>query len=499
MQIRGYKSLVFFMQCLLFLTYGYTSKAQMPGGKAVKVSSQTQTMNGKKYYIHIVEQGQTVYAIARAYGLKEFEAVTKKDIHFLQVGDTVWLPCKGKSIQGAQAVTQAAQPAPAQAVADDEPMGPPAEIRPRVNPNSIVVSLMMPLHLSQSDKISTSKFDVEQRGKINYKSFEFIQFYEGLLIGLDKLSAKGCNVTLNVVDVEGSTDADVEKAFASHNVAQSDLLICLLQRQPFEKAAALARQHKLFIVNPISDRSEIVKGNPYVFKCMPSDEAKAKSIARSIHNEYAGAPIYVVHSNAKAEKPVLEMMRGILDQHKELQYTIVDWSASNKFINALKANSSAVVISLYDQGKDKNRVYVGNLLNKLSAFKTKTPSLYTFVDWSMTYSDVDFAQLQRLSYHTFYGEWDYGIAAHKEFVDNFRERYKTEPVNQYAGMANDIILYFVTGIQQKGTDFFKLPAIPNPHGMLFPITFSHNRADSGFENQSALIYRMQDYHLTPLK
>ena len=70
----------------------------MPGGKAVQVSHKTVMMNGKQYFVHIVDQGQTVYAIARAYGLKEVEAVTKKDIHFLHEGDTVWLPCKGQRL-----------------------------------------------------------------------------------------------------------------------------------------------------------------------------------------------------------------------------------------------------------------------------------------------------------------------------------------------------------------------------------------------------------------
>ena len=253
-----------------------STKAQMPGGTPVQVSHKTQLLNGKRYFVHVVEQGQTVYAISRAYGLKEVEAVTKKDIHFLQIGDTVWLPCKGQKLSDGTVAPKATDTrvtakeddpnakqtsAKTSSTANQE-MGATATIRPRVNPQSIVVSLMMPLNLSQMDKISTSKFDVEQRGKINYKSLEFIQFYEGMLLGLERLEKMGYNVTLNVVDVEGTSDEAVEQAFRSHNVAQSDLLIAMLTRQPFEKAAALAREAQLFIVNPVSDRAEIVAGNP---------------------------------------------------------------------------------------------------------------------------------------------------------------------------------------------------------------------------------------------
>ena len=493
---------------LLLVASGATARAQMPGGKAVEVSHKTQLLNGKRYFVHIVEQGQTVYAIARAYGLKEVEAVTKKDIHFLQIGDTVWLPCKGQKLSDgtvapkatevrASAKEEEAAP-PLSATTSQEGTGAAATIRPRVNPQSIVVSLMMPLNLSQMDKISTSKFDVEQRGKINYKSLEFIQFYEGLLLGLERLERMGYNVTLNVVDVEGTSDEAVEQAFRSHNVAQSDLLIAMLTRQPFEKVAALAREAQLFIVNPVADRQEIVVGNPYVFKCQPSTEAMARTAVRVIHRTLPGMPVYVVHSGAKAEQPALAALTAELDRYSDMKYTLVDWAKSSQLTTLLKGSGQSVVVSLYQQDKAKNRIYSSQLLNKLSAFKSRTPYLVTFDDWAAAYNDVDFAQLQNLNYHTFYADWDMANPQHKAFVDLFRERYKTEPTSTYAGMANDIILYFVCGIHQKGTDFFKSPAIVLPQGVLYPLSFSHTRADWGFENQQALLYRMTDFRFIPI-
>lgn len=496
---------------IILLVISAFAWAQMPGGSQVEVSHKTQIVNGKRYFVHVVEQGQTVYAIARAYGLKEVEAVTKKDVHFLQIGDTVWLPCKGQKLSDgftapAATATQTVeldQPSTNKASqsssADADPLGPIATIRPRVNSQSIVVSLMMPLNLSQMDKISTSKFDVEQRGKTSYKSLEFIQFYEGILLGLEKLEKRGYNVTLNVVDVEGTTDEAVEQAFRSHNVAQSDLLIAMLTRLPFEKAAKLAQEAQLFIVNPISDRSEIVLHNPYVFKCMPSNETRARRIYDAISSSYSSAPIYIIHSGAKTEKPALDAMTAELDAHAGVQYTLFDWAQSSKLTNALKNGSQPVIISLYDQDKSKNRIYVSQLLNKLSAFKTRTPYLFTFDDWAANYSDIDFAQLQALSYHTFYADWDKSETSHKDFIDLFRNRYSIEPSNVYAGMAHDIILYFVCGIQAKGTEFFRNPTMVQTQGLIYPLSFSHTRADRGYENQSAILFRMTDYHFNPVK
>lgn len=514
---------------IMLLAFAATGWAQMKGGVAVKVSRKTQVVNGKRYFVHIVEQGQTVYAISRAYGLKEVEAITKKDIHFLQVGDTVWLPCKGQKLPdgsvappatdhavnapasasspaspSTQPATHSVSPsqpakAPSATLINQEPLGETAIVRQRVNPQSIVVSLMMPFNLSQMDKISTSKFDVEQRGKIAYKSLEFIQFYEGMLLGLDQLERMGYNVVLNVVDVEGTTDEAVEQAFRSHNVAQSDLLVTMLTRQPFEKAAQLAREAQLFIVNPVADRQEIVVGNPYVFKCMPSAQARAREIVQTIRATLPSAEVFVIHSGAKAEKTTLQALTAEMEKVPDLRYRLVDWSSSAKLTSMLKNSGRAVVVSLYDQDKSKNRIYVSQLLNKLSSIKSNTPYLFTFDDWSAQYSDIDFAQLQNLNYHTFYADWNMSNPAHKNFVDRFRDRFKTEPSNVYAGMANDIILFFVCGLQQKGTAFFVSPSIHSPEGVIYPLSFSRIRQDYGYENDNATLFRMSDFQFSPVK
>ena len=103
---------------------------------------------------------------------------------------------------------------------------------------------MMPLHLDEIGEISTTKFDIEQRGKKNYRQFEFIEFYEGILLALEQLPSMGINtrVELNVVDVPGNSARDVEQAFLTHNVAQSDVVVALLFRDAFAKAAELAQQ-----------------------------------------------------------------------------------------------------------------------------------------------------------------------------------------------------------------------------------------------------------------
>ena len=40
------------------------------GQESITKSKVKQTLNGKKYYVHVVEHGQTVFSVSRAYGVK---------------------------------------------------------------------------------------------------------------------------------------------------------------------------------------------------------------------------------------------------------------------------------------------------------------------------------------------------------------------------------------------------------------------------------------------
>ena len=47
---------------------------------SITKSKTKQKLNGKEYYVHIVEHGQTVFSVSRAYGVKYYDAFIKKDI-----------------------------------------------------------------------------------------------------------------------------------------------------------------------------------------------------------------------------------------------------------------------------------------------------------------------------------------------------------------------------------------------------------------------------------
>ena len=354
----------------------------------------------------------------------------------------------------------------------------------------------MPLHLSDLDKISTTKFDVDQRGKKSYNAFEYIQFYEGILLGMERLERMGARVVLNVVDVSGKTRQDVLTAVNTHNVTHSDFIIALLPRETFEYAADWAHENHIFIVNPLSERDEIVEGNPYVFKYMSSVAGQVNELIRILASRSEKPHLYIVNSGSRNEARVRSIVEEKLKANGNIPYTFFDWSANSKMVAALKKTPGCFVLNIYEQGRDKNRIQVSTLLNRLAALKGSA-TLVSLDNYISKYGDIDFSQLQQANYMTVNCELDFNDPTKKEFIDAFSSRFKIDPIDSYAAVANDIILYFVYGLKTKGTDFWSSPIIASPSGLLYPPAFSQSDKGHGFLNNTANFYKLSNLRFIP--
>src|SRR5574344_2340213 len=363
----------------------------------------------------VVEQGQTLYSLSKLYNtsveqILDLNPMVKTD--GLKTGQTIKLPAThGKTTSTPDDATTpktktSTSTNKTKSAAIEPAQKQPAvvlSVRPRISPDKVHITIMMPLYLDKLNEISTTKFDVDQRGKKSYQSFEFIQFYEGVLLGLDELEKQGISVVLNVVDLTSEDDDVVANALNNSNVINTDLVIALLTRKPFQKAAELAKQNRVFIVSPMSTRDEILDDNPYVVKYMPSNEAITKAMLDVTATNYPGSHLYILHSKSRSEAPLYDEFTKQLQTRTDIKYTFFNWTSSNgKLVSTLKSTRDNVVVSIYDQGRDKNRIYSNLLLNRLSSITTFPPTLMTDANYIRDFTDVDYNQLQTVNDHTIY-------------------------------------------------------------------------------------------------
>lgn len=519
----------------------------------IKKTDEVQIVDGKKFYIHIVEKGQTLFSIARTYGVRYQETTIKSDIDKLSIGDTVWVPVREEipvvdiyfnyyevkpgetlysltkrynisetdlksvnpeldtavlkagqiikiprltenikeAFDAIDSIENEDQFTGLDSIIEEEWTGK-IIIKPRKSKQDIYVTLMMPFHLDLIDQISTSKFDIDQRRKKNYKSFEFLQFYEGILMGLEKLEQQGYSVVLNVYDVEQNDSEKVKVLFEKEEVQTSDFIIALLYQSAFNTAANLARKYNTFIINPLSERADIIENNPYVIKYSPSAESYANAVISILKKDYPLANIIFVHSGKPTEKIFLDCFAEKLADNKGITHKSLIWDSKLNFSSHLSNEKKNIIVSLYDQNKQSNTLYVSFLLNKLGSMKKNPPILFGPVEW-LDYPNIDYSYLERLKFHyadnLYLDPLNY---LHQKFINEFITKYAVEPNSQFAAVGHDLIIHFVTGLQQKKEKFWERPNASSTD-ILHPTSYKRAKPNSGFENNRRFIYKIENY------
>ena len=473
----------------------------------------------KEYQFVVVEPGQTLYSLSKKYNVS-IEDLNELNPELrtmgLKAGQTIKVPGRAPGQQSAansqqpatnsqQAAGNKQQPATQAKPAGRQPAAytpkapaEPAVVSPLIEPGRIHVSLLMPLHLADLDKISTTKFDIDQRGKKSYGAFEYIQFYEGLLLGMERLERMNCKVVLNVVDITGKTRQDIETSINTHDVMRSDFIIALLPKEQFDYAAEWALRNQIFIVNPLAERDEIVEGNPYVFKCMSSVEGEVNELLKMIGGMSGKPHLYIITSGSKNEARVRGIVEEKLKARGDIAYTFFDWAANSKLVATMKKTPNCFVLNIYDVNRDKNHIQVSTLLNRMAAAKSSGVTLVSLDNYLLKYGDIDFAQLQQANYMTVNTELDYNDPSKKDFIDAFNNLFKVDPIGAYAPMAHDIIIHFVYGLKNRGTEFWRSPNQSSVPGMLCPMFFSQSDKGHGFVNESAVFYKLSNFRFQPI-
>jgi hypothetical protein len=238
---------------------------------------------------------------------------------------------------------------------------------------------------------------------------------------------------------------------------------------------------------------------------MPSVEGTVKGMLDIVAKKHRNGHLYVLHSNTKSgatdEKEYRDELQRQLEARKDIRYTFFDWNANAKLLSTLKTTSDNVIISVYDCDRNKNTVFATTLLNRLSSINKNAPVLMTVTNYLTEFPNVDFEQLQHLSYTTVTtGYLDYNNFKHKSFIDTYKDKFRTEPNTLYAGVAHDIMLYFSTALWRQGAEFWRNPQkFSAPSGMLFPFSLKQPSPTGGYENQYPDIYQMVNFKLTPIQ
>lgn len=467
------------------------------------------------YGVHKVEEGETLYRISRNYFLSIRDitdinqGLTPQN---LKAGQVIKIPytIRNKSLLKQSDINAIINkfedpvlyqsPSQRQEELGGEKLG--GEKLKTSNKNYISkkrlnIAMMLPLAYDKIPELDFNKFNIEEKRRKKYHCFEYIAFYEGARMALDKLEENGYSVSLYVYDIGEEDTKSMEDLLKQDNLKNMDLIIPLVFQKNFNLAMEFANNNSIPIINPMSQNISILNNNPYLFKIQPSAATEVETTIRYIRNNFSNPNITLLYTPNPNEKPIMEYYKQIFEQGG-LSWCIVDYNRfSSRIFEKIDINKDNIYISIVDKINPKlNEAYANELLSKLNSNKKLPPiSLIAQASW-LDYPSIDLTMIEKFNFHfTLSYLNDYTNSNFVEFVKEYRSHFKAEPDKIYAALGFDVMMYFVPVMIKKGKSFMDEPNHEYTKGMINPFYFSRADKNTGFQNKRTVIYKVKDYKI----
>ncbi|GAB4150780.1 MAG: LysM peptidoglycan-binding domain-containing protein [Bacteroidia bacterium] len=535
MKISSVKNLLSLLFTVALLFLAMPALAQPDG---IKKSKKTEVIDGKKYYLHTVEKGQTLYAIAKAYDLtvndvvmenpdalngirngqvlripaqkpvtKNNTAVQPKDtssfiIHKVEPGQTLYSLTKKYNVteeqlnilnpelkNGLKVGMELKIPVKKSAVpVNTLPV-------PAVNKDTVVagekkdvynVALMLPLQLWNTDNIEPDKMEKDPNIQWPAKSEAAVQFYEGALLAVDSMKKAGMKVKLHVYDIDDADSGKVDKVLSKPEFVSMDLIIGPLSPGPFQQVAQFAKERHIAVISPVSPANKVLFKQPQALKIMPSSSTQMEVMAEYIAEKHkSDNVILLTNSSAKDQAAAMSFKNHYNKIQKDSVRTNKGVAGLESLLKKDKLNV-IVVPSL-------SQAYVTDLLRSLKSLSENYSIMVFGMSAWMSYENIDPEYLEALQVHfvatTFV---DFTSPQVKHFVTIYHHYFKGDP-GTYVYTGYDVTLFALQQIQKNGTGFYQQSETLSGKGLQQDFQFSRTDKDSGCENRGVRIVRIMDY------
>ncbi|HEU4718626.1 MAG TPA: LysM peptidoglycan-binding domain-containing protein [Bacteroidia bacterium] len=531
------KKLFIITMLVMMIGFSFPLHAQNDGG--VKKSAKTEIVDGKKYYLHKVEKGQTLYAIAKAYDLTvndiivenpdamngihpgqvlriPFEkpkpvatAASSSDSTFVikvQQGQTLYSiahqynttedailklnpDAKGglKTGQDLRIPGKKKEPVLPALVGNENPSQADTLYNGKKK-DSYNIAFMLPLQLWNVDNINPG----DPQPSIPQKAQASVDFYEGALIAIDSMKRRGMNVHVYVYDTDDADSAKVQSILSKPEFSEMDMIIGPLSPGPFYPVSEWAKAHNVPVISPVSPANRVLFKRPEALKALPGISTQMEGAADYLAAAHPKDNIILFNSgntkdNAAAGAFSDRMNQLLFPSGNDSIRSVKSFSAIGQNMKIDKLN--IVVIP------SQNQAFVSDLLRQLNGLTDKYSIMVFGMSFWMSY-DLDPEYLEKLQVHfptAYYVDYD-SSASVQRFVKRYQAVYNGDP-SMYAFAGYDVTMFFLNAMFTYGTDFYRKREALKGTGLQQDFDFVRSDEESGFENNGVRIVGVKDYHL----
>ncbi len=392
--------------------------------------------------MHKVSKKETIYSISRMYGITEAELIAanpelKKQK--LKKGKFLCIPYT-------------------------QPSSKPKDATPKANANEAALSdaELFDKNKKESKKLSTIKaavvlpFNIDGTGS-NDEQVRMVEYYEGFLMAVDSLKAKGISLDLYTYD-SGQTVASVNRVLSKPELKNMDIIFGPAHTDQVKPMADFAQQHNIRLVVPFTSKSDEVFNNPSVYQINTPQSYLYSEVYEHYLRKFPNAHVIFLDAET-GHNDKEDFIRGLKDELKnnQITYTELKGESINPEGMKLAVDSLRENVLIPTSG---NNVALIKILPQMIVTSREHPNynmkLFGYPEWQTYTHDhlSSFFELDTYFYSSFYTNNLFPAAI--QFTQNYRRWFSKDMANTYPkyGMLGfDMAYFFLQGLHKYGSNF----------------------------------------------
>ena len=470
------------------------SVAQTTTPVPVQISDRFENIGGRYYHQHTVEKGQTLYSIARAYQVSIDQIRrTITDKPEIQIGEILLIPANARRIRQRPPPIETTISPIEPTVSSEEPETQTLDTTRKNfdNPpkSELNVALMLPLYLNEVEQIRITP----RTNRDAIRPFSFVSFYEGAKLAAQAFEDESTPINVHVFDVTEDINF-ANRLINSERLNDMDIIVGPLFSRSFSIMSDFAKQREIFIVNPLSNRDDILDDNPFVIKINTSERNKLQVLLNCVAEKNIGQRILILSNDSLTNENEWAKQAELFFEQIEDQFdTIIFFDISKERFPRFQSNLSdvannAIIYLSTDEAfatqiltrtpRFENAVTVLHSLRKLSRFEVTEP---VFLNNLQTHYIDPF----------FINHDDERV---KNFDRLFFETFETIP-DPWAYRGFDVMSYVLYLLKFGNTNYGNLLEPLRYRGFHNNIRLQRANPTQGLENQETNILKVENSRL----
>lgn len=386
--------------------------------------------------MHKVKSGETIYSIARQYGVTEEELLSAnsdlKDARKLKKNSFLAIPYHKEEVK-----QEVKEPT------DRELFQANTEAAKKLH--SIKAAVILPFLKDGNSTAETKRM---------------LEYYQGFLLAMDSLKGTGANIDLHTYN-SGSTVDEMKTLLTKSEMKDMNIIFGPMHTEQIEPLANFAQEHEIRLVIPFTSRDNTVYNNPQVYQVNTPQSYFYSEVYDHFARQFPNAHVIFIENRETDKADFIKGFREDLLRRNIPITTLTESEGYDAMKGSLRKDKDNVFVptsgsntALIKSVPQLTMVVRDSILNVTQGIDNI--HLFGYPEWQTYTNDFleSFFELDTYFYSSFYT--NNLMDEPKQFIAKFRRWYGKEMEDRYPkyGMLGfDTGFFFLKGMWLYGTAF----------------------------------------------